>query len=123
MAFTGSSSAPDISAAPAEAVVVVGVISHNDVRTVGAVIDAVRHALPATFASAEGRIVLADAGSTDRTREAARGAAATAPCMEGASPAAPPPAVLPYHGRPGRPQALRVVLQTAQRLGAKGLAV
>lgn len=122
MASTGSSSARNVAAAPAQADIVVGVISHNDVGTVGAVIDAVRRALPAAFASADGRIVLADAGSRDGTLEAARAATATA-LIEVDYPVAAAPAALPYHGRPGRAHALRLVLQTAQRLGAKGLAV
>ncbi len=122
MASTGSSSARNVAEAAAPADIVIGVIGHDDVRTVGAVVGAARQALSATFASTESRIVLADAGSTDGTRDAAR--AAGSPSLVEIDYAVPATrAALPYHGHLGRANALHAVIQTAQRLNAKGLAV
>jgi len=62
----------DVAAAPAE--IVVALTSYNDARTIGAVARAVRDGLAHDFGARATRIVLADAGSTDGTREAARAA-------------------------------------------------
>ncbi len=122
MASTGLNSGADALDAATHADVVVGLISQNDVRTVGQIIGSVRQGLSTCVGSSEVRIVLADARSTDGTRDAARAAAPAALVeVEYALPAAP--AALPYHGHPGRAGAVRVVLQTAQRLGARGCAL
>ena len=120
MASTGSNSGDDAAATHAD--IVVGLISHNDVRTVGPMVGAVNEALSVLSGSMQTRIVLADARSTDGTREAAR-AAASAPLLEVEYPRPAALGTLPYHGRPGRVRAVRVILQTAQRLGAKAIAL
>lgn len=120
MASTGSNSGDDAAATRAD--IVVGVISHNDVRTAGQVVGAASQGLSVTFGSMQTRIVLADARSTDGTRDAARAAASTA-LLEVEYPRPAARGALPYHGRPGRERAVRIILQTAQRLGAKAVAL
>lgn len=113
MAFIGSNSgaeAPDPAGTHAD--IVVGLTSYNDVRTVGAVVSAVEEGLSRYFGSCDLRIVLADTRSTDGTREVAR-AAASAPLVEVECPAPAALAAAPYHGYPGRPGAVRAILQTA----------
>ena len=67
--------------------------------------------------------MLADAGSTDGTREAAREAVRPAALVEVEYERGTPLGELPYHGYPGRAAALRAILQTAQRAGARACAV
>ena len=126
MASTGSNSGveapPARDAAMARADIVIGLTSHNDVRTVGTVVSALQQGLARYFGSSEARIVLADARSTDGTLDVAR-AAASVPLVEVDAPVPAALATVPYHGYPGRPGALRAILLTAQRLGATGCAV
>lgn len=124
MASTGSSSGiPGPEAATAHADLVIGLTSDNDVRTVGAAARAIRDGAARAFPDRAVRFVLADAGSTDGTREAALeviGAEAmVAVVVERGSPLAE----LPYHGHPARPAALRAILQASERLGAGACAV
>ena len=125
MASTGSNSSVQGADVPASrADIVVALTSHDDVRTIGAVARALRDGLAQYFASSAVRFVLADAGSTDGTREAAREAVGPSALMEveyerGAEELGK----LPYHGHPGRAAALRAILQTAQGLGAGACAV
>ena len=122
MAFTGlNSSAQAPETAIAHADVVIGLTSHNDARTIGAVIGAVEEGLSSAFGPRTARFVLADARSTDGTREAARAAASVA-LVEVDYPARRRLRRLPYHGLAGRAAALRAILETAQRLGAAGCA-
>jgi len=111
----------DVAAAPAE--IVVALTSYNDARTIGAVARAVRDGLAHDFGARATRIVLADAGSTDGTREAARAALGRGGLVE----VEPPPFValaeMPYHGQPGRAGLLRAILQTAQAMGAQACAI
>ena len=51
---------------------VVALTSHNDVATIGAAARALRDGLTRYFGSSVARFVLADAGSTDGTRDAVR---------------------------------------------------
>ena len=123
MASIGSNSSVEtVDAAITHADIVVGLTSYNDVRTIGAVISAVQEGLSRYFDSSEARLVLADARSTDGTPDAAR-AAASAALLELEDPAPAAFGAVPYHGYPGRPGALRAILQTAQRLGARGCAL
>ena len=102
---------------------VVALTSYNDVRTIGAVSLAVRSAFEKYFASRVARIVLADAGSTDGTREAAREAVgAEGLVLLDATPGAGY-GTIPYHGHPDRAGALRAILQAAKRMDAKACAV
>ena len=75
------------------------------------------------FASSAVRFVLADAGSTDGTREAAREIVGPSALVEVEYERGAELGELPYHGQPGHAAALRAILQTAQRLNAKACAV
>jgi hypothetical protein len=122
MASTGSSSGvEDAGAAGTSADLVVALTSHNDARTIGPVARALRVGLARYCASSAVRFVLADAGSTDGTREAARDA--VGPLAETPSGAAPGYGELPYHRQPGRAAALRAILQAASGAGAKACVV
>ena len=130
MASTGSNSsaAAEPDAAPrraAHADVVVALTSYNDVRTVGA-----RRARGARGAGAILRVaaqtllVLADARSTDGTREAARAAVgAGAICRAGAAAGRRPSASCRITAIPVAAAAMRAILQIAARLGAGACAV
>lgn len=72
MASTGLNSSVQDADAAAGPVIVVGLTSFNDVQTIGAVARALREGVARSFASVDARFVLADAGSTDRTREVVR---------------------------------------------------
>ncbi len=124
MASTGSSSSVHGTDAGTvdRAEAVVAVITHNDVRTIGAVVSAAREALTARFGAEGARILVADSASTDGTREAAREAAGRT-LVEVTCPVPATLTELPYHGQPGRHTALKAVLQTAQQLGARACAV
>jgi hypothetical protein len=86
-------------------------------------IRAARNSLTRHFGSSEAQIVLADAGSTDGTREAAREAAGTTAFVNVEYPLPQGSVDMPYHGHPGRDGALRAILQAAQRVGAKACAL
>ena len=124
MASTGSNSgSPAAEAAPgvdgaARADIVIALTSRNDVQTIGSVAIALRDGLARYCPSQAVRFILADAGSTDGTREAAREAVGPAAIEEVAHQRGPRLGELPYHGDQGRALALRAVLQAAQRLGA-----
>jgi len=100
-----------------QADIVVGLATYNDARTVGAVTKAIQAALSRSFGASDVRLVVADAGSADGTREAVRAAAGSAALVEVECPTAAFTA-LPYHRHPGRADAVRAVLQTARQLGA-----
>jgi len=121
MDSTGSNSSAEPARA-ARADIVVGLTSYNDARTIGAVVRAVEGGLSRYFESSAARIVLADARSADGTREAAR-AASSGALIEVDYPSPKAFAAVSYHGYPGRPAALRAILEAAQRLGARGCAV
>ena len=124
MASTGSnSSVQEADAAAARADIVVALTSFNDVHTIGAVVRALRDGLARSFAASDVRFVLADAGSTDGTREAVREAVGRSGLVEVEYDRGANFGELPYHGYPGRAAALRAILQTAQRLNAKACAV
>lgn len=125
MASTGLNSS--VRAADASAVgtdIAVALASYNHARTIGPVVRAVRDGLATHFGSSATRIVLADGGSTDGTREAARAAVGAAELVEVeySAPMASLAAV-PYHGFRGRANALRAILETIQRLNVRALAL
>ncbi|MGE5246141.1 MAG: glycosyl transferase family 2 [Betaproteobacteria bacterium] len=94
----------------------------DDARTIGAVLRAAMDAFARQFSSQEARILMADARSTDGTRQVARDAAGAALVeVEYPVPATLPE--MPYHGHPGRAGALRAILQAAFALGARACAV
>jgi len=124
MASTGlNSSVQETDVAAVRADIVVALTSYNDVRTIGAVAGALRDGLARYFASSAVRFVLADAGSTDGTREAAREVVGSSALVEVEYERGPELGELPYHGHPGHVTALRAILQTAQRLSAKACVV
>jgi glycosyltransferase involved in cell wall biosynthesis len=126
MDSTGSnSSAPaaePATATPAQADVVIALTSYNDERTIAHVARALREGLSQYFGGAAALIALADAGSTDGTREAARASFDGAGVIEIDYPRSKGFVDLPYHGYPGRAAAVRAVLQAAQKAGAKACA-
>jgi hypothetical protein len=125
MDSTGSNSstvADATPAAPAQADVVVALTSYNDERTVANVARAVRDGLSRHFAGTTALIALADAGSTDATRETARASLNGAAILEIDYPRSTGFLELPYHGYPGRAAAVRAVLVAAQKAGAKACA-
>ncbi|MCL4811270.1 MAG: glycosyl transferase family 2 [Vicinamibacteraceae bacterium] len=130
MASTGSNSsvraaeaeaAQVENAAPAE--VVVGLTSHNDAATIGAVVHAVQAALETAGRADTARLVLADAGSSDGTREVVRGLVAPPRLIELEYARGATFREMPYHGAPGRATALRGILEAAHQLGARACAV
>jgi hypothetical protein len=127
MASTGSNSKKEADVAteaPAAAAdIVIGLTSYNDERTIGPVVRAVRDGLERAFASVGSQLVLADAGSSDATRQEAREAAGTAALLDVDYPGTATFDQLPYHRHPNRPAALRAVLQAAGQLGAKACVV
>lgn len=124
MASTGlNSSVRAADAAASRAEFVVALTSYNDVRTIAAVSRAIRAAFTTYFGSSAARILLADAGSTDGTREAAREAAGADRLVYVESAASSGFGDVPYHGHPNRAGALRAILQTAQRMEVKACAV
>ena len=123
MASTGlSSSVPVADAGAAQAGIAVALASHNDAHTIGPVIRAVRDALATHFESTAAQIVVADGGSTDGTREAARAAAGTTDLVE-VDYVAPIASLAdtPYHGFAGRANAVRAILEAIQRLKARAV--
>src|SRR5215472_2161728 len=113
MASIGSNcNVQEAEVAGARADIVVALTSHNDVRTVGAVVRALRDGLSRYFASHSARFVLADAGSTDGTREAAREVVEPTALVEIACEREATFGELPYHGHPTRAAAVRGILQT-----------
>lgn len=126
MASTGtSSSAPVDKVASTSPAVVIGVASYNHTATVGRVVRAVEEGLAICCPSGEAHIVLADGGSTDGTVTAAREAVANPRRLTEVTFSPPPtaPASMPYHGLPGRPRALRAVLEIARDRQAAACAV
>src|SRR5687767_5017652 len=118
MGSTGlSSSAHDTDADAGRADVVVGLTGHNAADSIGAVVRAAGQGLTA-FSGMSSRFLLADDGSTDGTRQAARAAAPPDALVELEYERGPAFSTLPYHGQPGRAAALRAVLQAARRLDA-----
>jgi hypothetical protein len=114
---------PPVAAVPTHADIVVAVTTHNDERTVGPLMRAVRDVLARDFGTRDGLILLADARSTDGTCEAARTALGPSGFVEveRQSPAAF--SEMPYHGFPGRGGALHAIFETARKLGAQACAV
>src|SRR4051794_921579 len=101
MASTGSnSSVQDVDVAASRADIVVALTSDNDVRTIGAVAGALRDGLARYFGASAVRFVLADAGSTDGTRQAVREVVGPAALLEVEYEHATELGDVPYHGKP-----------------------
>jgi hypothetical protein len=123
MASSGSSSSAEAAAAaPAGADLVVALTSHNNAGTIAGVIAAITEGLGRHCPGVTTRLLLADAGSNDATRETAREAAGAA-LEEVTFDRGAELAQMPYHGQPFRAAALRAVLTAAQEAGARACAV
>src|SRR5689334_16895958 len=127
MASTGSNSsaAAEVhpAAPPANADIVIALTSYNDERTIAGVARAARDGLSRYFGPRAAVLVLADARSTDATREAARAGAGPFGLVE-LQPVAPAAiGEMPYHGQPDRGRMIREVFQLTARLGASACAV
>ena len=97
--------------------------SHNDERTIGTVARGLQEGLAQDASTAVVRFVLADAGSTDGTLEAAREILRPNELVDVQFPITGEFREIPYHGQPRRAAMLHAVLETAQRLGASACAV
>jgi glycosyltransferase involved in cell wall biosynthesis len=106
--------------APAE--VAVGLLTYNHADTLDGVLAAVTGALAGPLAGHRVALVVADAGSSDATRERAAAAPLPVVVFEHEAPAGERVAV-PFHGVPGRGAALRTTFAAAQRLRARVLVV
>jgi hypothetical protein len=97
----------------------VGVLTYNSAETLDGVLETAA-AGAGLFPEARAAVIVADAGSSDATRE--RAAAATLPAivLEHEVPAGERVAV-PFHGVPGRGAALRATFTIAHRLRARAL--
>ncbi len=109
--------------AVAQADVVVALTSWNDVGTIGTVARAVREGADRAVGAGRVCFVLADAGSTDGSRELAREALGHDACVDVSCAPGPPLAEPLYHGHPNRPGVVRGAMEAAQRLGARACAV
>jgi hypothetical protein len=115
MASTGSnSSAPQAETVSSTADVVVALTSYNHERTIQAVARAVREDFTRHFRSVQTRVLLADAGSTDQTVQAARSVLPTGAFVE---------LDVPSRGTGKRAPALRAALQAAVKLHARAVAI
>jgi hypothetical protein len=102
---------------------VLALTSHNDARTIAAVARGLQEGLAHYAATAVAKFVLADAGSTDGTLDAAREILSPNEIADLRFPATGQLREIPYHGQPRRAAMLRAVLETAQRLQASACAV
>jgi hypothetical protein len=124
MASTGLNSsvrAADASAVRAD--IAVALASYNHARTIGPVVRAVCDGLASHFGSSVMQIVLVDGGSTDGTREAARAAVGATELVEVEYSPMASLADVPYHGFPGRANALRAILEAIQRMSVRAVAL
>ena len=100
--------------------VAVGVPTYNNAGTIAGVAEAVRVAAEKHFRGLSTAIVNADAGSSDGTPQVL--AEAGLPCVLAHSEAPlGERAEVPFHGVPGRGEALRTILAVTHRLGARVL--
>jgi len=128
MASTGSSSSSanrERDQAASDSDLVVGIATYNHARTAGRLVETIRAALTQIAPSSRARILVADGGSKDGTREWIREAASGDGDLVELSYAVQPGDVLdvPYHGLPGRARALRVLLREAQARKARACLV
>jgi glucosylglycerate synthase len=124
MASTGSNSSvqeAEVTASPAD--IVVALTSHNDVRTIGRMARTIRDGLGRSFATNTVRFVLADAGSTDGTRDVVRDIVGSSSLVEVEYERGPRLGEELFHGHPRHAAAVRAILQAAQRLEAKACVV
>jgi hypothetical protein len=124
MPSTGSSSSTRVAdVAPPRAEIVVAMSAANDVKTAGAVARALAEGVSRHFGGRATRVVLADPGSTDGTRQAVRDAVGSLELIELPYERGPDLGEPLYHGQPGRAAALRAVLDATREMGAQACAV
>jgi glycosyltransferase involved in cell wall biosynthesis len=100
--------------------IVIGVATYNNAATIAGVADAARAAVDKHFHGVPVALVNADAGSADGTPQAL--ALAGLPAILAHSEAPPRERTeVPFHGVPGRGEALRTILGVTHRLGARVL--
>jgi hypothetical protein len=97
----------------------VGLLTYNNVETIDGVLDVVTRGLE-RLAGIRAALVVADAGSSDGTRERAAAGPVPSLVVEHEAPAGERVAV-PFHGVPGRGAALRAAFTVSQRLRARAL--
>jgi hypothetical protein len=100
--------------------IIIGVPSYNNAATVPLVAEAVRVAADKHFRGVSTALVNADAGSSDGTPQALAQAGVPAVLAHSEAPLSER-AEVPFHGVPGRGEALRTILAIARRLGARVL--
>jgi hypothetical protein len=116
MDSTGSNSSAAVRDLPAQASLVVGLATHDNAATIAVVARAVRQGLERLSPAVAPCVVITDTGSSDRTPDQAR------QILDGVGEIierpfeAPPgdPLKQPYHGMPGRAEAIRAVLTVAR---------
>ena len=100
--------------------IVVGVPTYNNATTIPLVAEAVRVAADKHFRGLAVGLVNADAGSADGTPQALAQAGVPAVLAHSEAPLGER-AEVPFHGVPGRGEALRTILGVTRRLGARAL--
>lgn len=100
--------------------IAIGVPSYNNAGTAPAVAEAVRAAAEKHFQGVAVALVNADAGSSDGTPEVLTGAGLPSVLARSEAPLGER-AEVPFHGVPGRGEALRTILGIAHRLDARVL--
>ena len=100
--------------------IVIGVATYNNAATIAGVADAARAAVDKHFRGVRVALVNADAGSADGTPQALALAGLPAILAHSEAPARERTEV-PFHGVPGRGEALRTILGVTHRLGARVL--
>jgi glucosylglycerate synthase len=97
----------------------VGLLTFNNAETIDGVLAVAAGGLE-RLAGVRAALIVADAGSSDDTRERAAASAIPSVVVEHEAPAGERVAV-PFHGVPGRGAALRAAFTVAQRLRARAL--
>ena len=97
----------------------VGCLTYNNAETLGGVLETAAAGI-ARFPDVRAALVIADAGSSDATRECAAAATVPSVVVQHEAPAGERVAV-PFHGVPGRGAALRAAFSVARRLRARAL--
>ncbi len=110
----------EIEARPVRCELAIGIVTYNNAATVAGVAATARHALEKHFPGVPAVLIDADSGSTDATRELVEAADLASVGLRYEAPPAERVAV-PFHGVPDRAAALRAIVGTARRLGARAL--
>lgn len=103
----------------------IGILTYNNARTIGPVVQSVSTGLARFFPQSKGVIFNSDAGSTDRTQEEMKKVPINDLPLILTSHSVHPihKIATPYHGIPGQENAYRAFWETAKSLGAKACTV